>query len=201
MAPPSVISFATVAATIFAAELTDKDALLLIAISTKVRARLAFLAGATAFIFTTTIIVGAGSLIVAVVPVFWIRVTGGVVMIGYGLWEVRGLVGQGQVERQESRIAHGGSQWRIFATLVAALALLDLAGDATEVLTIVLVAQYAVPLFVFSSVCVGLLSAAAVETALGNRLGALLTPRRLQFGSAGIFLILGVTVVLFGSIW
>jgi putative Ca2+/H+ antiporter (TMEM165/GDT1 family) len=201
MAELSVLSFATIAATLFVTELTDKDALLLIAVSTKVKARLAFSAGATAFVTTTTIIVAAGSLIVAVIPVGWIRLAGGVVMIAYGLWEARGLMGEEAVERQESRIAKTGSAWRVFFALVGSLALLDLAGDATEVLTVVLVAQYSAPLFVFSAACVGLISAVAVETTLGNRLGKLLTPRRLQIGSAAIFVLLGLVIILTGAIW
>ena len=201
MAEASIASFATIAATLFVAELTDKDALLLLAISTKVRARLAFAAGATAFAITTTIIIAAGSLIVAVVPVDWVRVAGGVVMLGYGLWEARGLIGEKEVEKEESRIARSGSQWRVFLALVASLALLDLAGDATEVLTVVLVANYGLPLFVFSSVWVGLVSAAAAEATLGSKLGKLLTPRRLQVSSAVIFILLGLFIIFFGSIW
>jgi len=201
MAEASIASFVTIAATLFVAELTDKDALLLLAISTKVRARLAFAAGATAFAITTTIIIAAGSLIVAVVPVDWVRVAGGVVMLGYGLWEARGLIGEKEVEKEESRIARSGSQWRVFLALVASLALLDLAGDATEVLTVVLVANYGSPLFVFSSVWVGLVSAAAAEAALGSKLGKLLTPRRLQVSSAVIFILLGLFIIFLGSIW
>jgi len=201
MAELSVLSFATIAGTLFIAELTDKDALLLLAVSTRVRARLAFSAGATAFLITTAIIVAAGSLIVAVVPVEWIRLAGGVVMIGYGLWEARGLMGEEAVGLQESRIAQKGNTWRVFFALVGSLALLDLAGDATEILTVVLVAQYSAPLFVFSAVYLGLIAAVAVETTLGNRLGKLLTPRRLQIGSAIIFVLLGLAIILLGSIW
>jgi len=197
----TIASFATIAATLFVAELTDKDALLLLAISTKVRIRLAFAAGATAFAVTTAIIIAAGSLIVAVVPVSWVRAAGGVVMLAYGLWEARGLMGEKEVERQESRIARSGSPWKAFFALVASLALLDLAGDATEVLTVVLVANYGSPLFVFASVYVGLSSAAAAEAILGSRLGKLLTPRRLQFGSAAIFILLGLFIIFFGSLW
>jgi putative Ca2+/H+ antiporter (TMEM165/GDT1 family) len=201
MADISIVSFATIVATLFVAELTDKDALLLLAISTKVRARLAFAAGATAFAITTTIIVAAGSLLVAVVPVGWVRVAGGVVMLGYGVWEARGLMGEKEVERQETRIARSGSQWKVFLALVASLALLDLAGDATEVLTIVLVASYVSPLFVFSSVYVGLFSAAALEATLGSKLGRLLTPRRIRIGSAVIFILLGLFIIFLGSLW
>ena len=201
MAELTILSFATIAATLFVAELTDKDALLLLAVSTKVKARLAFSAGATAFLITTAVIVAAGSLIVAVVPVEYIRLAGGFVMIGYGLWEARGLIGEGAVGLQESRVARTGSTWRVFLALIGSLALLDLAGDATEVLTVVLVAQYSSPLFVFSAVYLGLIAAVAVETALGNRLGKLLTPRRLRIGSAAIFILLGMAIILLGPVW
>ena len=135
----SLVSFGTIAAVLFVTELTDKDAFLLIAISSKVRWHLAFLAGATAFTLTTFIFVVAGSLIIAFVPVNWVRLAGGVVMLAYGLWEARGLVGTSTAEEEESRVQKARSLWAVFFTMVASLALLDIAGDATEVLTIVFV--------------------------------------------------------------
>jgi len=192
-------AFGTVALTIFVAELTDKDAFLLIALSTRVRARLVFLAGAVAFVFTTTVIIALGSALITVVPVYWVRLVGGVVMVAYGLWQARGLVGMGAVAEEEARIEKAKSAWKTFAAMVAWLALLDLAGDATEVLTIVFVARFPNPVFVFSAACVGLLSATAVETTLGSRLSRLLTPYRMRAVSAAVFLILGVSIILLNS--
>ncbi len=194
-----LVSFGVVAASLFAAELTDKDAFLLIALSTKVRARVVFLAGATAFTITTAIIVAGGSVLVTLVPVYWVRLAGGVAMLTYGLWEARGLVGMKAVREEESQIRKAGSPWKAFIAMVGALALLDLAGDGTEVLTIVLVAHYDVPVFVFVGVLTGLLFATAVEATLGSRLGGLLTPRRLQLGSAAAFLILGFLILALNS--
>jgi len=191
-------SFVAVAAALFVTELTDKDSLLLIAVSTKVRVWITFLAGATAFVITTTIIITLGAVLIAAVPVDWVRVGGGLVMIGYGLWQARGLVSQRAVNEEESKIPKAGSLVRVFVALVVTLAVLDLAGDATEVLTIVMVANYRDPIFVFSSVCTGLLAATAVETTLGSRLGRLLTPRRLRIGSAVVFVGLGSLIVFFG---
>jgi putative Ca2+/H+ antiporter (TMEM165/GDT1 family) len=195
----TLAAFGAVAAALFVTELTDKDAFLLIAVSTKVKAWIVFSAGAVAFVFTTTVIVATGSLIVAFVPVYWVRVVGGVVMIAYGLWTARGLIGMRAVREEESRVEKARTDWKAFIALVAALAALDLAGDATEVLTIVFVARYQNPILVFSGACVGLISATAVETALGNRLGRLLTPRRLRVGSAAVFLTLGTLILLFNS--
>ncbi|MDG6901512.1 MAG: TMEM165/GDT1 family protein [Nitrososphaerota archaeon] len=189
-------SFGTIAAVLFVTELTDKDAFLLIAVSSKVKWRVAFFAGATAFTLNTLLFVAAGSLIVAFVPVNWVRLAGGVVMLGYGLWEAKGLVGKKAAEEEETRVQKARSPWGAFLALVAALSLLDLAGDATEVLTIVFVAQYADPPLVFTGVIAGLIAATALETTLGNRLGRILTPSRLRYLSMGVFIALGAAILL-----
>jgi len=195
----TLATFGTIAVTIFIAELTDKDAFLLIALATRVRARTVFLAGAVAFVFTTTVIITLGSALIVVVPVYWVRLVGGGVMVAYGAWEARGLIGVGTVAADESRIEKAESAWRTFAAMVAGLALLDLAGDVTEVLTIVFVARFPSPAFVFSGACVGLLSATAVETTLGSKLSRLLTPLRMRAVSAAVFLILGVSIIVLNS--
>ena len=189
-------SFGAIAGAIFLAELADKDAFLLITVSTRVRAYVAFLAGATAFVITTTLFVTLGSVLIAFVPVYWVRLAGGVVMLAYGIWEARALVGLKQVEKEEAKVEKSGSPWRAFLALVAALALLDIAGDATEVLTIVFVARYADPLLVFLGACTGLICASALESALGSRLGRVLTPDRLRFVSVAVFLALGAYIIL-----
>jgi putative Ca2+/H+ antiporter (TMEM165/GDT1 family) len=194
-----LVSFGAIAATLFVAELTDKDAFLLITLSTKVRARIVFLAGATAFTITTVILVTAGSLLTTLVPVYWIRIAGGVIMLGYGLWQARGLVGMKAVMEEESRVQKAGTPWKAFVAMVGALALLDLAGDATEVLVIVFVAHYKDLLFVSTAVLLGLLTATALETALGSRLGRLLTPKRLRIVSAVVFLLLGAGILLLNA--
>lgn len=200
MADFSFASFAAIAAALFVTELTDKDAFLLISVSTRVRAQVAFLAGAVAFTLTTTLFVAAGSLLVTVVPVEWVRLAGGAVMVAYGLWEARGLVGEKPGERERSLEERPRRPLGAFFALVGALMLLDMAGDATEVLTIVFVGQYANDLLVFSGCLAGLLSATAVETALGNRLGKLLTPGRLQGLSALVFIVLGAAILAAGAV-
>jgi Ca2+/H+ antiporter, TMEM165/GDT1 family len=188
--------FAAIAAALFVTELTDKDALLLLGVSARIGARTAFFAGVTAFLITTTLFVSLGSLLLVVVPVEWVRVAGGAVMLGYGAWEAKGVIGMGAVEEEEARLGRMGTHLRAFLTLVASLAFLDIAGDATEVLTIVFVARYSDPVLVFAGAMTGLVFATAVETALGNRLGRALTPKRLRLVSAAVFLTLGVLILL-----
>lgn len=156
------------------------------------------LAGMVAFTLTTGLFVTVGSLVVLVVPVALIRGAGGVVMVAYGLWEARGLVGENAVEKEETRVEKTGTALRAFGALVLALVLLDVAGDATEILTIVYVGQYGDPLLVFTGCLAGLYAATAVESALGSALKRVLTPRRLRYVSAAVFLALGVSILALG---
>jgi len=196
MVDPLIAAFAAIASALFVTELTDKDALLLLTLAAKTRAAVVFLAGATAFVTTTAIFVTVGTLISAVVPILWVRLVGGAFMIGYGLWETRGVVTQGFVEREEKSLERRSDGWKAFFGMVAALALLDIAGDATEILTIVLVAHYSNPILVFSAACTGLIAATAFETALGNRLGRMLTPGRIRYISIIVFLALGTFIIV-----
>jgi putative Ca2+/H+ antiporter (TMEM165/GDT1 family) len=189
-------SFAAIAVALFLTELTDKDALLLLFLSTKLRPAVVFAAGAVAFAFTTTIIVSVGAFLVLAVPIAWIRLAGGAVMLAYGVWEGRGYLGLRAVEEQEAKVVGNVTGWRAFFAMVGALVLLDLAGDATEVLTIVFVAQYSDVLLVFAGALTGLVAATAVETALGSRLRGLLTPERLRFLSMAVFIVLGLVIIV-----
>jgi len=190
------VAFATMASALFVTELTDKDAFLLLTLAAKTRAAVVFLAGATAFVITTAIFVTVGTLISAAVPILWVRLVGGAFMIGYGLWEARGVDSRGEAEKEERSLERRFGGWMTFFSIVAGVALLDIAGDATEVLTIVLAARYSNPILVFSAACTGLVSAAAFETALGNRLGRMLTPKRVRYVSMVVFLILGTFIII-----
>lgn len=74
--------------------------------------------------------------------------------------------------------------------------ILDLAGDATELLTVVFVAQFRDILFVFAGVVLALVGASAVETALGSEIGKVLSARRLRNLSVAVFLIIGSVIIL-----
>jgi putative Ca2+/H+ antiporter (TMEM165/GDT1 family) len=79
---------------------------------------------------------------------------------------------------------------------VLTLILLDLAGDATELVTIVLLARYQDALVVYFGAVIGLVAAVAVETALGNRLGKVLSSKRIKYLSIAVFTVIGVTVII-----
>jgi putative Ca2+/H+ antiporter (TMEM165/GDT1 family) len=189
----------TTAGTIFVAELTDKDALFLLALATKTKASVVFAAGSVAFAITTAIIVAAGSVLIALVPVFAIKLAGGSIMLAYAASEYyRFSNEQRRVEAREERLLdrRGASAWSIFIPAVLTLVALDLAGDATELVTVVLLARFEDVFAVFSGAVIGLIAAVAVETALGNRLGRVLSPSRIKHVSIAVFIVIGTTVIV-----
>ena len=212
--------FATISLTIFVAELTDKDALLLLALATKTKPWTVFAAGSTAFTITSAIIVTVGYLLLQVVDVRYIKIAGGVIMIGYALWQYfRKGDEEEEIEKNENRVLSTGltpkakngnrpdqpvqkrkarTAWSVFLGAVLMLALLDLAGDATEVLTIVFVAQVKNILLVFLACVIALVAASGVETALGNRIGKLLSVKRIKILSVIIFLVIGSLAIISG---
>jgi putative Ca2+/H+ antiporter (TMEM165/GDT1 family) len=194
-------AFVTIVAAIFIAELTDKDALLLLAISTRVKATTAFAAGSTAFAISTAIIVSVGYLLVSIIPVFWIKLAGGAVMIGYSLYEYAKMNKEKEkkeIDQREKRIEQKKKEsfLKLFLSIISMLVILDLAGDATEVLTIVFVARFQNVLLVFVSCVVALSAASAVETIIGNRIGKLFSFERIRIFSLLVFMIIGTVVIV-----
>jgi len=195
-----VVIFSTIFSSLFLAELTDKDALLVLALAARMKPRTVFFAGSTAFIITTLVIVTLGSLLVNVVPILWIRVAGGVIMIAYAGWELKGLavkkLGEETISNEEERLA---KRARIgahaFLSIVLALATLDLAGDATELLLIVYVARFGNLLLIILAGSLSLIAATAVVTTLGSTLGRILTPRKMRSVSVAIFALIGTYVL------
>jgi putative Ca2+/H+ antiporter (TMEM165/GDT1 family) len=193
--------FLTIVVTIFIAELSDKDALLLLTLATRIRPLIAFAAGAVAFTITTTIFVTGGYLLAQIVPVFWIKIAGGAIMIGYGLHEYFEVAEEEKkIENKIDRPSKQKSTLQLFLGVVSMLAVLDIAGDATEILTIVFVGHYGSPLLVFVSCVVALVSASAVETVIGNRLRKFLTPKNIRYFSLVVFLVIG-TILLVTTIF
>jgi putative Ca2+/H+ antiporter (TMEM165/GDT1 family) len=188
-------AFVTITVTIFIAELTDKDALLLLALATRIKPWTAFAAGATAFTITSAVIVTVGYFLIRVVPIFWVRLVGGFVMIGFAAVEYLRGEDEEEEEKKLLRRTLKRSGWSIFLGAVSLLILLDLAGDATEVLTIVYVARFSNALLVFLGAVLALVSASAIETMLGRKLGKVLSASKIRILSLVVFLVIGSVII------
>ena len=192
-------ALATIVTAIFVAELTDKDALLLLSLATRIKPRVVFAAGSVAFTLTTVIIVTVGYFLVRLVPVALISLAGGVVMIAYGTWSFfKSNVEEQELAGAERKLSLKPSRslWSVFLSAVALLMVLDLAGDATEVLTLLFVARFQDTVVVFTGAVAALIAATAVETILGNRLSKILSFRRIRIFSLFVFLIIGTAAIL-----
>ncbi len=192
-------AFLTIAGTIFIVELTDKDALFLLSLATTKSGWLVFAAGSIAFTITSGIIVLVGSALVSYVPVIWIKLAGGGIMLAYAVWVyVRGLKAERSIGRQDGRLLKGGNRRELYAFLaiVSSLMVLDLAGDATELVTVLFVAQYRDILLVFTGAVAALVAASGLEAILGNSLGRVLSARGARYLSTSVFLIIGAVIIV-----
>lgn len=186
-------------AAIFVAELTDKDALLLLSLATRMKPWVVFAAGSVAFTITSAIIVTVGYFLVSFIPVSLISLAGGLVMIAYGGWSfVEANKEEEELAKAERRLSLKASRslWFVFLNAVSLLILLDLAGDATEVLTILFVARFQNALLVFAGAVPALIAATALETMIGNRLSRILSSRRIRIFSVFVFLTIGTAAIL-----
>ena len=181
--------------------MTDKDALLILALATKIRPRIVFVSGLVAFTITTAIIVLLGSFLISVLPVFWITLSGAVIMIAYGVWLLLGIRNDDEdgLKDEETKLLARSEEknaWSIFLGIVPMLVLLDLAGDATEILIIVFVANFQNVVLVFVGSLLALAAATALETTVGHALSRVLSLHRIKLVSSLVFLTLGIVVIV-----
>lgn len=188
------------ASSIFIAELTDKDALLILALSTRIKPFIVFVSGLVAFTITTAVVVTIGDFLLSIFPVDWITLSGAVIMIGYGIWLLLGIKRDGEdlTEEESNLLARSAKKnaLSIFLRIVPMLVLLDLAGDATVILTIIFVADLRNTLLVFTGAVTALAAATAMEVVIGNRLTRIFSLRRIRLFSPLVFLAVGTVVII-----
>ena len=121
-------------------------------------------------------------------------------MIVYGVWVLLGLRKDDKgLKEEETKLLKRSAEknaWSIFLGIVPMLILLDLAGDATEILTIVFVATLQNAVLVFVGSLTGLAAATAIETALGHTLSRVLSLQRIKLLSSIVFLTLGMAIIV-----
>jgi len=184
---------------IFIAELTDKDALLLLTLATRFKARVAFAAGSLAFTITSAIIVALSHFLISYVPVSWVSLAGGTIMICYGVWSfLHAKQDEEEVAGVEKKLSAKASKGigPVLLSAVSLLVLLDLAGDATEVLTILFVARFGDAFLVFISAVMALVAATAVETMIGSSLSRILSSSRIRAFSLFVFVTIGTAAII-----
>jgi Ca2+/H+ antiporter, TMEM165/GDT1 family len=183
----------TVFTIIFLLELPDKTALATLLLATRHRPFPIFLGSATAFVIQSAVAVAAGSLL-SLLPREPIRIGAGILFLLMAAIIVRQNLKReeareaGEVERQERR------HRRPFATAFLLVFVAEW-GDLTQLATAALQARYRDALTVFVAATLALWAVAAIAVVLGNRLGAWIPQRPLQFAAAGVMVVAAIALI------
>jgi Ca2+/H+ antiporter, TMEM165/GDT1 family len=183
----------TVFTIIFLLELPDKTALATLLLATRHRPIPIFLGSAAAFVIQSAVAVAAGSLL-SLLPREPIRIGAGILFLLMAALIVRQNLKReeakeaGEVEREEQRHRR---------PLATAFLLVFVAewGDLTQLATAALQARYRDALTVFAAATLALWAVAAIAAVLGNRLGAWIPQRPLQFTAAGVMVIAAIALI------
>ena len=169
-------------------ELLDRTNFSLIAYSSKHPAFPSWVGAAAAFLVTTTIAVVVGGSLEAAFhrELTWVRVGGGLVLLGYAAYLVL-------VPEKDRQPPTGRS------TIAAAFLLIFLLelGDTTMIFTILFAVEFGNLLLVFAAAALALASVAAFGAYLGSRLGARVEPRVLERVVVVILAVAGVLTILY----
>jgi len=183
----------TVFAIIFLLELPDKTALATLLLATRHRPLPIFLGSAAAFVIQSAVAVAAGSLL-SLLPREPIRIGAGLLFLLMAAVIVRQnlkkeeVKEKGDIEREEQR------HRRPFATAFLLVFVAEW-GDLTQLATAALQARYRDALTVFTAATIALWAVAAIAVVLGNRLGAWIPQRPLQFAAAGVMVLAAIALI------
>ncbi len=177
---------------IFVAEMGDKSQLMALAFATRFRAAAILLGITIATAAVHAVSVGIGAILQVSLPTRAINIAAGLLFFGFAAWTLRGDT---LTEADEERVERaGGSSAVVAASLAFFLAEL---GDKTMLATITLATTYA-PLGVWIGSTVGMVAADGLAILVGRLLGTRLPDRAVRLGSAALFVLFGVALIVEG---
>jgi len=184
-----VTAFLVAFGVVFVAELGDKSQLMVLTLATRFPAWqvLGAITVATALIHLISVLVGGA--VAAVLPTEAITVAAGLAFVGFGIWTLRGAAD----EDERTAVSNGRSP------IVAAAAAFFLAelGDKTMLASMTLAARNGI-LGTWVGATAGMVAADAIAVLVGATLGRRLPARAIRFLAAGLFLVVGVLLVVEG---
>lgn len=175
---------------VFVAELGDKSQLLALALAARHRALvvLAGIAGAAATMLGLAVVLGA--VVGEALPDRPVRIVAGLLFVGFGLWTLRG---EDDDHDEDGEGADGRDRGAWLTTYLSFLAAEF--GDKTMLATVTLATtRGALPTWVGATL--GMTLASSVAIVIGNRARATLPERPIRFVAAGLFLVLGVLLLV-----
>ena len=188
----------TALAVVFLAELGDKTQLVALGFGARQRLGPVLVGVALAYVATNLVSVVVGGVLGAALPTRAIGLGGGVLFLAFAIWTLRGddtedAVGDGDA-RDLPAPAHRGGELRVVGSVAGAMFVAEL-GDKTMIATATLAAR-ANPVLVWVGATIGIFLAGALGVVVGRFVGARLPERATRIGSAAVFAVFGVILIV-----
>jgi putative Ca2+/H+ antiporter (TMEM165/GDT1 family) len=183
----------TVFTVIFLLELPDKTALAALLLATRHRPLPIFFGAAAAFVVQSAVAVLAGSLF-SLLPREPIRIGAGLLFLVMAALLARRNLGKVEAAEEQSVEHEEARHRRPFVTAFIVVFIAEW-GDLTQLATAALQARYQQPLLVFVAATLALWAVSAIAVGLGNRLGAWVPARPLQFAAAGVMVLVAIALI------
>ncbi len=189
----SVFSF------IFIAELPDKTAFAALLLASKGRPVVNFMGVACAFVVQSLVAIAFGHA-VSLLPTRWVHLIAGIMFLGLAIhmWmEKHEENNEDQIgdEKENSQIILKKSFWNVFSKAFMVIFIAEW-GDITQISTATLAAKYADHKWtVLIAAILALWSVSAIAVALGNKLGKIVSPKKIKLVSTFVFLLVGLYFV------
>jgi putative Ca2+/H+ antiporter (TMEM165/GDT1 family) len=183
----------TVFTVIFLLELPDKTALAALLLATRHRPLPIFLGTAAAFVIQSAVAVVAGSLF-GLLPREPVRIGAGILFLVMAALLVRQNLKKTEVEEEREVEREEQRHRRPFVTAFIVVFVAEW-GDLTQLATAALQARYREPVVVFVAATLALWAVSAIAVGLGNRLGAWIPERPLQFAAAAVMVLVAVALI------
>ena len=183
----------TVFTVIFLLELPDKTALAALLLATRHRPLPVFAGAAAAFVIQSAVAVLAGSLF-SLLPREPIRIGAGLLFLVMAALLVRRNLRKEEADEEQSVEHEEARHRRPFVTAFSVVFIAEW-GDLTQLATAALQARYQQPLAVFVAATLALWAVSAIAVVLGNRLGAWIPARPLQFAAAGVMVLVAIALI------
>ena len=184
-----VVATAISFAVIFVAERGDKSQLMALTFATRYRALPVMIGITIATALVHAVSVGAGYLIGAAIPTFWVSIAAAVAFVAFGFWTLRGDALTEADRDKVSTSTRGAVVAAGFAFFLAEL------GDKTMLATITLATQYPGAggvTGVWLGSTVGMVVADGLAILVGRALGRHLPEKAIRIGAAVLFFAFGV---------
>lgn len=172
------------------AEMGDKTQLLALLLALRFRQPWPIVAGILIATLVNHALAGAvGTWVTAALGPVWLRWILGLSFMGMAIW----MLIPDKYDEDEGTLQT--PRWGVLGTTVVAFFLAEM-GDKTQIATVMLAAQYQAWAWVVAGTTLGMLIANAPVVWLGERMTRRIPIRLVHLVSAGIFVLLGVAVLL-----